>query len=61
MPIKNYSHIENHLHILIYLYTASNGDKKKKKGNLECMCKDFIESGNHLPVHYPNYLSYVNT
>lgn len=29
MPIKNDSHVENHLHILIYLYIAPNGDTKE--------------------------------
>lgn len=26
MPVKNDLHIENHLHTLIYLYIAPNGD-----------------------------------
>lgn len=58
MPIKNDSHVENHLHTLIYLYIAPNGGQN---GDLNSIRKDFIQSGNHLPVHYPNYLSYVNT
>lgn len=44
--------------ILIYLYIAP---KRGHKRDLNSICKDFIEPGNHLPVHYPNYLSYGNT
>lgn len=44
--------------VLLYLYIAPN------EGHiwaLNSLYKDVIERGNRLPVHNPNYLSYVNT
>ena len=58
MPVKNDSHVENHLHTLILPVQRTYWGHDRE---LNSICKDFIESGNHLPVHYPNYLSYVNT